>query len=523
MPAQRPLRVAVGGFQHETNTFAPLPTRWEDFQEPGAWPAYTEGEALFGLSGLNIPFSGFIDAAAGSGAGWQLVPLLWTAAEPGGTVEQAAFDRIAGRMAQLLRDAGPVDAVYLDLHGAMVTEDHPDGEAELLRRLREVAGPDLPIAVSLDLHGNMSRAFFERASCVTIYRTYPHIDMAETGARAQSLLGSLLQRGRPFARAWRQLDFIVPITGQSTRRQPAGRLYAMLPGLEGGGVSSVDFVIGFPPADIPDTGCSIFAYGEDQAAVDGAADAMLSAIAAAEDEFRNPLVPADQAVREAIRLSTGAPRPVVIADPQDNPGAGAVGDTTGLLRALLDEGATGAALSMLWDPHTAAEAHAAGEGAEIEVALGGRFPDIGGGPVRCRAVVERLSDGVFRFTGPMFGGVTAHLGASACLRLLHERAEVRVVVGSNRCQNADLEMFRAYGIDPLAQRILAVKSAVHFLGDYEPVAERVIFAEAPGANPCRLDRLPFTRLRPGVRLGPKGPAFSPPGCRRSAAAGGPSG
>jgi microcystin degradation protein MlrC len=504
MPAPR---VAVGGFQHETNTFAPMPTRWEDFQEPGAWPPYTEGAALLGLTGLNIPLSGFIGAAEG----WDLVPLLWTAAEPGGTVEQAGFDRIAGRIVELLRAAGPVDAVYLDLHGAMVTEDHADGEAELLRRLREVVGPDLPIAVSLDLHGNMSRAFFERASCVTIYRTYPHVDMAATGARAQALLARLLERGRPFARAWRQLDFIIPITAQSTRREPARRLYGMLPGLTGGGVSSVDFVIGFPPADIPDNGCSVFAYGDDQAAVDRAADAMLSAIAAVEDEFRNPLMPAAEAVREAIRLSASARRPVVIADPQDNPGAGAVGDTTGLLRALLDEGATGAALSMLWDPDAAAQAHAAGEGPEIEVSLGGRFPEIGGPPVRVRAVVERLSDGVFKFTGPMFGGVTAHLGRSACLRLLHERAEVRVVVGSNRCQNADLAMFRAYGIDPLAQRILAVKSAVHFLGDYEPVAEKVIFAEAPGANPCRLDALPFRRLRPGVRLGPKGPAFRPCG------------
>ncbi len=507
MPASRPTpRVAVGGFQHETNTFAPMPTRWQDFEHPGAWPAYTEGAPLFELSGLNIPFSGFIDAAEG----WDLVPLLWAGAEPGGIIERAAFDHIAGRMVQLVRDAGPLDAIYLDLHGAMVPEGYPDGEAELLRRIRQAVGPDLPIAVSLDLHGNMSRDFFERASCVTIYRTYPHIDMAATGARAQALLAELLERGRPFARAWRQLDYIIPITAQSTRRQPAGRLYGMLPGLAGGDVSSVDFVIGFPPADIPDNGASVFAYGDDQAAVDGTADAMLSALAAAEEEFLNPLVPAADAVREAMGIAAQATRPVVIADPQDNPGAGGVGDTTGLLRALLDEGAQQAALSMLWDPEAAAEAHRVGVGALIEVELGGRYPDIGGPPVQARAIVETLSNGIFRFTGPMFGGVTAHLGPSACLRLLHDRADVRVVVGSNRCQNADLAMFRAFGIDPHAQKILAVKSAVHFLGDYEPVAERVIFAEAPGANPCRLDTLPFTRLRPGVRLGPRGPGLPPP-------------
>jgi microcystin degradation protein MlrC len=446
---------------------------------------------------------------------WELVPLLWCEAPPSGTVEQATFERIAGRLTEMLAEAlvaGPLDAVYLDLHGAMVTDDHVDGEAELLRRVREVVGPELPVAVSLDLHANLSRAFFERASCVTIYRTYPHIDFAETGARCAHLLARLLERGRPFARAWRQLDYIIPITAQSTRREPGGRLYAMLPtlegGLEGGGVASIDMAMGFPPADIPDNGATVFAYGEDQAAVDRAADAMLRALAAAEGEFRNPLVPAPEAVRQAMRLSASASRPVVIADPQDNPGAGAPGDSTGLLRALLDEGARGAALSMFWDPATAAAAHAAGEGAEIDVALGGRFPEIGGPALEARAVVERLSDGVIPLGGPVLTG-TAHLGPMACLRIVHPRADLRVIVGTNRCQNADLELFRGLGVEPEAQKILAVKSAVHFLGAYEPVAEAVIFAEAPGANPCRMDRLPFTRLRPGVRLGPRGPAFAP--------------
>ena len=197
---------------------------------------------------------------------------------------------------------------------------------------------------------------------------------------------------------------------------------------------------------------------------------MLRALAEAEDEFHNPLVPAPEAVREAMRLSATATRPVVIADPQDNPGAGGSGDSTGLLRALLDEGARGAALSVFWDPDTAAKAHEAGEGAEFDAALGGRFPEIGGPALETRAVVERLSDGVIPLTGPVLTG-TAHLGPMACLRLLHDRAEVRVVVGSGRCQNADLELFRALGIEPTRQKILAVKSAVHFLGAYEPIAE----------------------------------------------------
>ncbi len=496
-------RIAIGGFQHETNTICPMPTVWEDFQTPGAWPAQTNGEAIFDtFAGANIPIAGFIEA--GRAAGADLVPILWTAAEPAGIVRRDAFDRITGELVAGIAAAGTLDAVYLDLHGAMVADGYDDAEAEILARVRAAVGPDLPVAVSLDLHGNLSRAFFERASCAAIYRTYPHLDMAGTGARTYRLLDRLLMRGRPFERAWRQLDYLIPLTAQATTHPPCDTLYAMLPGLEGPGVASVDLAIGFPPADVPDTGASVFAYGEDRAAVEGAADAVLSALLAAEGDFRDPLLPASEAVAEAMRFSRDGAGPVVIADPQDNPGAGGVGDSTGLLRALLDAGARNAALSMLWDPAAAGAAHAAGEGVEVAVSLGGSHPDSGGPSVPVRATVERLSDGVFDFTGPVYGGSTARTGPSACLRI---GESLRVVVGSVRCQNADRAMFTAFGIDPAAEAILAVKSTVHFFGDYAPLARAVLFAKAPGANPCPIGDIPYTRLRPGMRLGPGGPPF----------------
>ncbi len=497
-------RIAVAGFQHETNTFAPIPTPFETFKEGGAWPAMKFGpEVIDTLSGLNLPMGGFLDEAED----FDIVPILWTFAEPGGYVTDDAFDRIAGMIVEGVAQAGDIDGVYLDLHGAMVTQSHEDGEAELLRRIREVAGPDLPIAVSLDLHGNMSRDFFNRASSVAIYRTYPHVDMADTGARARKLLREELSRGSPFAKAWRQLDYIIPIQAQSTRREPGGRLYGMLPGMTSDTVSSVDFVFGFPPADVADCGCSVFAYGTDQQAVDDAADTMIAALQAAEDELHNPLVPATDAVTKAGQLAGSASKPVLIADAQDNPGAGATGDTTGVLAALVDGGAQRAIIGMLWDPDTASIAHAAGKGAEIDVAIGGRFPQLGTGPFNARVRVEALSDGQFTFTGPMYGKAQANLGPMAALKVLDRGCDVTVVVGSNRTQNADQAIFAHMGIDPTRQAIVVVKSAVHFLADYEPIAETVIFAESPGANPCQLDRIPFTRLRKGVRLGPNGPAF----------------
>lgn len=497
-------RIAIAGFQHETNTFSPLPTPYEEFANGGAWPALQTGDGVItALSGLNVPIGGFIDEADDC----DLVPIAWAAGEPSSYVTDDAFDRISAMIVDGIAGCGAIDGVYLDLHGAMTTESHDDGEAEILRRVREVTGPDLPIAVSLDLHGNMSRTFFERTSVTTIYRTYPHIDMAETGARARKLLRAELERGQPFAKAWRQLDYIIPIQAQSTRREPGNRLYAMLPELERGGVISADFVFGFPPADVPDCGCSVFVYGTDQAAVDQAADRMIGALQDAEDELHNPLVPANKAVAEAMSLAENAGRPVLIADAQDNPGAGGTGDTTGVLDALVKAGAQRAIIGMLWDPDTAAQAHEAGTGAELDVAIGGKHPQLGTGPYTARVTVEALSDGSFPFTGPMYGGATASLGPMAALRILDGASDVTVVVGSNRTQNADQAIFTHLGIEPPKQAIVCVKSAVHFMADYEPIAETVIFAESPGANPCQLDIIPFTRLRKGVRLGPNGPVF----------------
>ncbi len=500
-------RIAIAGFQHETNTFSPAPTRMENFESGGAWPALTKGADLFDVfHGLNIPLGGFIDAAKDD---CDLVPILWSNAEPGGYVAQDAFDRISAMIASGLEGAGELDGLYLDLHGAMVTEDFEDGEGELLRRLRAVVGPDLPIAVSLDLHGNLTKEFVELASVLAIYRTYPHVDMAATGARAHKLLMEILANGRPFAKAFRQLEYLIPLQAQSTMREPGRRIYGLLPGFESQGVASVDLAFGFPPADIHHCGTSIVAFGNDQDAVEQAADSLLETLQKSESEFHNPLIPANAAVRQAMDAAKGAEKPIVLADPQDNPGAGAVGDTTGLLKALVQEGAKNACLGMLWDPESARKAHETGVGGTFEASLGDCLPQPDCSSLDVAVRVEAVSDGKFLFTGPMFGGTHADLGLMAVLLILDDRSDVRVVVGSRRAQNADQAIYRHIGIDPTEQKIVAVKSAVHFLADYQPIAEQVIFTESPGANPCQLDRIPFKRLRSGVRLGPEGPAYAP--------------
>ncbi|MCY4006739.1 MAG: M81 family metallopeptidase [Rhodobacteraceae bacterium] len=478
-------RVAVAGFQHETNTFAPIPTTLADFERGGAWPKLSRKEELCDyLRGLNLPLAGFLEHCR-----VETVPILWTAAEPGGIVCDDAFDRISREIVDGIVESG-CDAAYLDLHGAMVTRRHDDAEAELLSRIRQRMGHQFPIAVSLDLHGNLSRRFFDHATVVTVYRTYPHVDIAATGARAAELLERAL--ATPLAKSFQQLDVLIPITAQSTFHSPGRDIYSSL---ESQRIVSADICLGFPPADIPFCGPSVFTYDDSQIAADRAAAEIAQSIRDAESQFDSRLVSAATAVQMAL---DGDPEATtVIADPQDNPGAGATSDTTGLLQELLHARVPDAILGMLYDPQVANAAHQAGIGATIHLEIGGKFSQFSK-TVKAEVTVVALSDGQFQFSGPMYGGARANLGPMAQLRLTG--TGIRLVVGSVRAQNADQEIFRAVGIEPKQHRIICVKSAVHFLADYHRIADRIVFAESPGANPCQLAKIDFKRLRPGMRF-----------------------
>jgi microcystin degradation protein MlrC len=312
-------RIAVGGFQHETNTFAPTKATFEHFEMADGWPALTVGPALFdAVRGINLPAAGFAEAARQ--ARHELVPLLWCSATPLAHVERAAYERIAGMMLEELRNAGSLDALYLDLHGAMVAEHLEDGEGELLRRIRDLVGPDLPIIVSLDLHANITRAMVERATLLHAFRTYPHVDMADTGARAAGLLDRVLREGAP-AKALRKPPFLIPLVWQCTMIEPAATIYREAVALERGDVMSVTFTPGFSPADIAECGPGIVAYARTQDAAEKAAAHLEGLVLDCERDFAGQVFDADTAVRHALAESRKGRRPIILADTQDNPGA----------------------------------------------------------------------------------------------------------------------------------------------------------------------------------------------------------
>jgi len=490
-------RIAVGGFQHETNTFAPLKATYRDFEMADGWPGLTEGPAILtAFDGINLPIAGFLDRAK---ARHDIVPLLWCSASPSAHVERDAYERIAGRLLSLIKSAGSLDGIYLDLHGAMVAEHLEDGEGELLERIRALVGNEIPIVVSLDLHANITERMVRRASALVVCRTYPHVDLAESGEWSADLLDRLLKHG-PLKKAMRRAEFLVPLTWQCTLIDPAQRLYRQVAEAERAGAASASFAFGFPPADIAECGPVALAYAEDQGTADRIAERLIAAVNEAESDFAGKVWQPDEAVATAKSRALELKRPIILADTQDNPGAGGNSDTVGLLEALVRGHAEQAVFANLYDPKTAEIAHRAGVGAEINLGIGAWSGFKGSTPFHGTFKVERLGDGNFDATGPFYRGNRMQLGPMARLKI----GDVSIVVASRKQQAADQAMLRHLGIEPAQQRILALKSSVHFRADFQPIAGEILIVAAPGANPVDHRALNYVHLRDGVRLMPMG-------------------
>jgi len=492
-------RIAVGGWQHETNTFAPIKADYLAFEEANDWPGLCRGRALFDeTEGVHLPITGALEVLRS--AGHELVPLLWCSATPCAHVTEQAYEKIAAMILKDLTAARPLDGIYLDLHGAMVAEHLQDGEGEILRRIRAEVGPGLPLAVSLDLHANLTREMVNHASVIDIFRTYPHIDMGETGARTARHLMTMIETGDVWAKSYRQTDFLIPINWGCTLIEPAKGIYETLPQEITDEVPAAAFACGFPLSDIADAGPALVAYGRNQSAADAAADRLLALVESREGDFHGRIYGAQEAVEEALALlRQDASRPVVIADTQDNPGGGGPGDTTGMLKALLAADAKGSVLGLLCDSVAAAAAHSAGIGATLRLALGEHSGMPGHSPLEGEYKVLRLSDGRFTATGPMYAGAHMDLGPCALLEI----SGIRVLVSSKASQAADQSMFRQLSVEPSEERLMVLKSSVHFRNDFQDISSAILIAAAPGpvfGNPADLT---FRNLRPGVRLSPQ--------------------
>lgn len=518
------MRIFIAGYQHETNTFAPTLADWDAFNAGHTFPAYRRGQKLIEtFKDINIPAGGFIQAALAKG--WQLVPSVWAGATPSSYVTTEAFERICGDICEDLREAVKqgIDAVYLDLHGAAVAQNADDSEGELIARIRAIVGSSIPIVGSLDLHANVTHRMLEVADALVSYRTYPHIDMADTGRLAAKLLERRIARGSKEKLHYQRFAYMIPLNAQSTWMQPAKRLYDELIESDQANDVVLSFCMGFPAADFAECAPMVWGYGEQAELAVNA----LYASASPAKQWDPGVLPVAQAVALAIERAAKSDKPIVLADTQDNPGAGGDSNTTGVLHELLRQGAGKrfpgrVALGMLYDPESADQVHIFMQNAPvagiepaqgaiknrvikkqpIELSLGkavmtftGQLSDA---PLQAEFLIEQISDGVCTYTGPMMTGVTAHLGKSCALNI----EGIRVAVVSGKAQLLDRELLRMVGINAEDMKIIVVKSSNHFRADFTPLvadaAKDVIVAKAAGPMAADAGDLPWKKLHPSI-------------------------
>jgi microcystin degradation protein MlrC len=497
------MRIAIGTIAHETSTLAPTPTTLHDFET---------GEGLFRgpqvldrFRGTNVATGGFIDGAAAHG--FEPVPLLWASAYTGGLIERAAYDQLKAELLDRLRAAGrqaPVDGALLDLHGSMVVESIDDGDADLLEAVRGVLGPDRPVIATTDLHANHTLRRVAAATAIVGLDTYPHVDQAERGREAADILvWTLHGRIRPVM-ALRQLPLFWGTSRQATSHPPMNEVVRRLHALEQRpGVVSVTVATGYYWADVPQVGSSVLAVADDDPALAQAtADELGDWIWENRERWYAPNLSVPDALAQGERAGR---YPIVLADQADNTGGGAPGDSTEILRTFLELGMRDALILYMVDAEVAAQAHAAGVGGRIAVRLGGKSHTLQGSPVAMNAEVVALTQGAFKYDGPMYAGLTGNMGPSAWLR----QEGVSAVVVTAREQPYDTAFARTLGIDCAATRYLAIKSAVHFRSGFEALAGSIYNVDAQAIHTHDFRKLPYTRkTRPvfPLEIPPREPA-----------------
>jgi microcystin degradation protein MlrC len=481
------VKFLIAMMKHETNTFSPVPTDLRRFRD---WGLH-EGEAVVrAYKGTNHPTGAFLDLAAELGA--EVVTPVAAEAMPSGYVQREAYDYLSDRIVDAVADGG-LDAALLDLHGAMVAEHEPDGEGGLLERIRAIA-PELPIAVTFDMHGNMTQRIIDNATVINGYKSYPHTDMYVSGMQAGRALVRALRGEVAPVIAWGQVPILAQTLRMGTADEPMKTMQEMCRAEErDSAILAASVFGGFPMADIPDAGLSaIVVADKERAKADAVCGRLLDAAWARKDEFVYQHEPLEQAVARAKGLTEG---PVVLLDHADNVGSGGTSDSMAVIEELLRQGLQDVAVAAVWDPAAVKIMMDAGVGAEVTLDLGGKTDmpsiDARGKPLRLTGKVRRLSDGEWVVRGPMYTGSRVTTGPAA----LFDTGGLSIVVTSLHHEPWDLGIFTAIGLDPHHCRYLLLKSRIHYRAGFAPLAKSTITLDGVGVTTSDNSLLKFQNIR----------------------------
>lgn len=477
------MRVAILGFHHESNTFAPVPASLEQFLASGP----DEGDGLIAkYAESQATMAGFVEAAAAADD-VDLVPLLHFDLNPMGTITAEALDTIIARLLAALDDSGPWDAVLLALHGAAVSEVHRDADGEVVERVRQLVGADVPIGVTYDMHANVSPRMIDGVTVANIYMTNPHVDPRLRARQCADLIFRVVRGEIRPVMALEKPPLAVNILRQGTSDSPMKELVALAAeAAKRPGVLSVSIAEGFPYADVAEMGMAFLAVTDGDARL---ADEIARKLARAAWDVRTDLegdgVPIDEALRHAAQSTA---HPVVLLDVGDNVGGGSPGDSTHVLAAAQRIG-VGGLFHSLCDPASVRACVEAGLGATVELEVGGKTDELHGAPVAIRGVVQMLDDGKFEDSGPTHGGFRFYDAGPRAL--VHTDDEHMVLLTSRPRGNTSRQELVSAGLDPLTQPIIVAKGVHSPRATYEPIAAEMIRLNTPGCTSADINALEY--------------------------------
>ena len=468
------MKLFIAGLATETNTFSPMPTGLADYVQVRGVPEKDPNS-------FEAPLSVWKRMARERG--WEPVESLCAYAPPAGITPRAVYETMRDEILRDLDAAVPVDAVLVNLHGAMVADGYDDCEGDILQRIRERVGPDVPVGAELDPHSHLTRAKVENATVLVLYKEFPHTDFAERAADLFRIIADTVEgKVKPVMGVF---DLMM-INSYFTTLQPMKGFVDKVKAMEGkDGILSISLAFCFPYADVPELGSKMLVITDGQPE---RATSLAKALGIELIRMRDKTRPQFLSVEDGIERALAAPEgPIVLSDGSDNPGGGAPGDSTFVLKALLEKSVESAGLACLWDPIVVQMAMSAGDGASLRVRLGGKMGPMSGDPLDLSCTVIRARKDVKQ----RYSGAMGTIGDAAALRV----GGIDIVVASKRNQARSPDVFTELGVDPLAKKILVVKSRNHFRAEFEKIAAEIHYLAAEGALTSDYTKVPYTRIQ----------------------------
>lgn len=471
------MKLFIAGLDTETNTFAPIPTGPRAFEEGFV----AHGDATRRPENY-CSAQLYVWRRLAEQRGWDVAESLCAYAEPGGTVVRTVYEAFRDEILADLRHAMPVDLVLLALHGAMVADGYDDCEGDLLARVRDIVGPNLPIGAELDLHCHITDAMARHATALVTYKEYPHVDIPH---RAEDLFHIVSDAAEGKTKPVSASFDCRMISTYRTTDQPLRGFVDRMQALEGrNGIISVSLGHGFPWGDVPEVGAKVLVIADgDRANAERLARSLGEEFHAMRETVAPRFLGMDEAIDRALAIDGGL---VVIADVSDNAGGGAPGDATFFLRRLLDRGVRNAASGYYWDPMAVRSCFEAGCGASLDLRVGGKTGISSGTPVDLRATVKGLADDVTQ----RFGEAPVPMGATAWI----EAEGIDMILTSLRTQVFHPEGMTKLGLDIASRKLVVVKSTQHFHAGFAPIAKVILYATPPGALSSDFASIPYKKM-----------------------------